>query len=205
MVDTRGACVWLTGRSGAGKSTVTKELLVLLEQRNREVTVLDVVPELAKRRFERSSEGKLLRKAFVAREVARHGGLAICVTVSSRAAVRERARDLVGSDRFLEIFFATPRSVTKERKGGRTKKPPMLKRLRRVPRRVRSLFRTTDTFEEPESPDLVIDTSHTTPLENARALLRLLEERGFVDRAASDSNGAAKAEPAGAAGAAAAS
>ena len=66
MTGQKGICLWLTGRSGAGKSTLTKALLPLLEREGRAVTVLDVVPYLAKHWFERSSEGKLLRKAFVA-------------------------------------------------------------------------------------------------------------------------------------------
>ena len=49
VTNDRGVCIWLTGRSGAGKTTVTDELVPMLMQRGRVVTVLDVVPELAKR------------------------------------------------------------------------------------------------------------------------------------------------------------
>ena len=61
-----GACIWFTGLSGSGKSTTAQALVPLLEARGRTVTVLDVVPELAKHWSERTSEGKLIRKAFVA-------------------------------------------------------------------------------------------------------------------------------------------
>jgi len=180
MLESRGACIWLTGRSGAGKSTVTAELVALLEQRGRVVTVLDVVPELAKHPFERSSEGKLLRKALVGREVARHGGICICVTVSARAEVRERARELVGADRFLEVFFATPADVAMARKRSRTKRPPLVKRMRRFVRKARNLGRDTDHYEAPQTPALVVDTTHQSPAENARLIVRALEERAFL-------------------------
>ena len=53
MTNNRGVCIWLTGRSGSGKTTVTNELVPMLERRGRVVTVLDVVPELAKHWDER--------------------------------------------------------------------------------------------------------------------------------------------------------
>ena len=87
-----GICIWLTGRSGAGKTTLVRAFTPLL----------DTVPELAKQRFERSSEAKLARKAYVAAEVVRHGGIAICVTVSARAQTREAAKARVGAAQFLE-------------------------------------------------------------------------------------------------------
>lgn len=176
----QGVCLWLTGRSGAGKSTVTGQLVPMLEQRGRCVSVLDVVPELAKHWAERTSEGKLIRKAFVAREVARHGGVAICVTVSARADVRARARSVVGDERFLEIYFDTPREVSAHRKASRSKRPPLIKRARRAARRVRRLGRTGASYQPPTSPDLIVDTTAGTPQDNAKAVLALLEARGFI-------------------------
>ena len=182
MTNNGGVCLWLTGRSGAGKSTVTDELVPMLTRRDRVVTVLDVVPELAKHWSERSSEGKLIRKAFVAHEVSRHGGIAICVTVSARADVRARARTLVGPDRFLELYVDTPPDVSASRKASRTKKPPLVKRIRRSVRKVRRLGRPSSSYQVPEMPDLVLDTTHTSPADNAIAILDLLETRGFLAR-----------------------
>ena len=175
-----GVCVWMTGRSGAGKSTVTAALVPMLEDLGRTVTVYDVVPLLAKRWFERSSEGKLLRKAYVAGEVARHGGIAICVTVSARAEVREAARTIVGSDRFLEVYVDIPPDVSAARRSHRTKRTPLLKRFRRRVRRLRG----GGGYQIPLRADLTIDTVTVSPEENARALLSLLTERGFVEPSA---------------------
>jgi sulfate adenylyltransferase len=175
-----GVCIWFTGRSGAGKSTVTRALVPLLEDRGRIVTVLDVVPPLAKSWCERTSEGKLLRKAFVAGEVTRHGGIAICVTVSARRQVRDAAREIVGADHFLEIYTDIPPDVSSARKGARTKKPPPLKRVRRAVRRIRSLRGGRDAYEVPMAPDLTIDTVTVPPDDNARDILGLLAARGFL-------------------------
>lgn len=180
MGEREGVCLWLTGRSGAGKSTVTNELVPMLEDAGRSVTVLDVVPELAKHWAERTSEGKLLRKAFVAREVARHGGIAICVTVSARADVRAKAKDIVGADRFLEIYFDTPPEVSASRKATRTKRTPLIKRVRRLIRRWRPSTGEESSYQVPASPDLTLDTTKTAPRSNAEALFALLEARGFV-------------------------
>jgi sulfate adenylyltransferase len=178
--EREGVCLWLTGRSGAGKSTVTNELVPMLEARDRTVTVLDVVPELAKHWAERTSEGKLLRKAFVAREIARHGGIAICVTVSARADVRAKAKELVGAEQFLEIYFDTPAEVSASRKATRTKRTPLIKRIRRLVRTWRRPAGGGSSYQVPESPDLTVDTTSGSPLDNAEAVFRLLIDRGFV-------------------------
>jgi sulfate adenylyltransferase len=178
----RGVCIWLTGPSGAGKSTVTNELLPLLAESGRTVSVLDVVPVLRKMPCERTSEGKLLRKAFVAGEVARHGGIAICVTVSARRRTREEARRMIGSDRFIEVLIDAPDEVTAARKSARPRKPSLAKRAKRAlgPIVARIAFRGHDTYEMPVAPDLRIDTTLRTPMDGARAIFDLLVERGFV-------------------------
>jgi sulfate adenylyltransferase len=178
-----GVCLWLTGRSGAGKSTLVAALTPLLDQHGREYSILDVVPLLAKHPLERTSEGKLLRKAFVAGEITRHGGIAICVTVSARASTREAARAVVGPDRFVEVYLDAPAEVCLERKGRREKATPLHKRLRRSARRWKSrLLRAESTdYQPPTNPDFTVDSVRTPPDEAARALVDLLIRRGFID------------------------
>jgi sulfate adenylyltransferase len=183
MTGQKGVCLWLTGRSGAGKSTVTKALLPLLDRHGRTVTVLDVVPYLAKHWFERSSEGKLLRKAFVASEIARHGGVAICVTVSARRETREAIRNLVGEERFVEVYVDSPAEVCRERKRRRNRRPPGLKRANNFVRRLSSRlrFRPDVSYETPVSPEIVIDSHNQTPEAGAAAIVQYLAYRGFLD------------------------
>ncbi len=175
-----GVCLWFTGRSGAGKSTVTNALLPMLDAAGRTVTVLDVVPVLAKGRGERSSEGKLLRKAFVAGEVARHGGIAIAVTVSARAEVREAARRIVGPERFLEIYTEVPAELSRARKQARTKKPSWRKRAKHALRAAKSRRTNEPAYEPPLAPALTIRTDTVPPEENAQAIFDLLVARGIV-------------------------
>jgi sulfate adenylyltransferase len=178
----RGICIWLTGPSGAGKSTLTRQLLPLLERSGRSVSVLDVVPLLRKLPCERTSEGKLLRKAFVAGEVARHGGIAICVTVSARRRTREAAREIVGVDRFIEVLVDAPQDVTRARKAARKRKRSVTKRVKHVLASFagRIGFRPGDGYETPIDPDLRIDSAKEAPQQSARALFTLLVDRGFI-------------------------
>lgn len=177
-----GVCIWFTGPSGGGKSTITRSLVPQLEDRGLTVSVLDVVPLLRKRWWEKTSEGKLLRKAYVASQIVRHGGVAISVTVSARASVREEARTMIGPDRFVEVAVTPPPEVAQERKAARPRKPRLSKRLRhlvrgllsRVPGRGgREAVRVTPA-------DIEIDSSTVPPEEAADRILGLLDERGFL-------------------------
>lgn len=185
-MNSKGVCIWFTGRSGAGKSTITRALLPLLTESDRTVSVLDVVPLLKKRWCERTSEGKLLRKAFVASEIVKHGGVAICVTVSARSETRRAAREIIGPERFLEILVEVPPEVAQARKARRKRKPSLLKRTRHTLRRYASRlpFRSRQGYDEATSPALVIDTMEQSAQEGAQAIYRLLQERGFLESAA---------------------
>ena len=182
MTNGKGVCIWFTGRSGGGKSTITNQLVPLLEENGRTITILDVVPLIAKQWCEKTSEGKLMRKGFVAKEVVRHGGVAICVTVSARQEVRQAVRELIGSDNFVEVYVDVPPEVAAARKKRRTKKTPLLKQIRFFVRRVLNAlpFRESRTYAAPVNADLIFDTTRQPPEETARAIFDLLIERGFV-------------------------
>jgi sulfate adenylyltransferase len=151
----------------------------MLEANGRAYTMLDTVPALAKHWCERSSDGKLLRKAYVAAEVVRHGGIAICVTVSARAEARERARQLVGARNFVEVYVDTPAAEAAQRKAARGRRTPPLKMAKRWLRRL-SRSRAGVDFEVPQSADLVLDGLRQSPESGAHQLWQLLEQRGFL-------------------------
>ena len=120
MTESQGVCIWFTGRSGAGKSTITRALLPMLAESRRTVSVLDVVPLLKKRWCERTSEGKLLRKAFVASEIVNEGwrrwvGPEAVPEVSAREAGVILAE--IASDHRL-TFFAHYATDTAGHRGG---------------------------------------------------------------------------------------
>src|SRR5207253_9331510 len=109
----QGLCVWLTGLSGAGKSTTAEVLTMLLLERGRQVTVLDgdvVRTHLSKGLgFGREDRDTNIRRiGFVAGEIVRHGGLAVCAAISPYRATRNEVRQMVGADSFVEVFVDTP-------------------------------------------------------------------------------------------------
>ena len=116
----QGACIWLTGLSGAGKSTTAEVLTALLLEAGRQVTLLDgdvVRTHLSKGLgFDKVDRDTNIRRiGFVASEIVRHGGVAVCAAVSPYQATRNDVRNMVGSDHFVEVFVDTPLEVCEAR------------------------------------------------------------------------------------------
>jgi adenylylsulfate kinase-like enzyme len=183
--ESSGVCIWFTGRSGGGKSTITRALVPRLEGMGYSVSVLDVVPLLRKRWWERTSEEKLLRKAYVASHIVHHGGVAIAVTVSARSSVREEARAMIGPDRFVEVLVAPPPEVAQQRKAARGRRPRPMKIMRRLIRRLLAVAELRGGEETPvRPPDLEIDSSLEPADDAARRIVAHVVARGIVPRAA---------------------
>lgn len=116
----QGFCLWFTGLSGSGKSTTAEIVTTMLLERGRQVTVLDgdvVRTHLSKGLgFSREDrDTNILRIGFVAGEITRHGGCAICAAISPYRSARNEVRKMVGADRFVEIFVDTPIEVCEQR------------------------------------------------------------------------------------------
>ena len=174
----QGVCLWFTGLSGSGKSTTADALTVLLLECGKQVTVLDgdVVRTHLSKGLGFSKEDRdtnILRIGFVAAEVVRHGGLAICAAVSPYRATRDAVRDMVGSDNFIEIFVDTALEVCEDRdiKG-------MYAKARRG--EIKDFTGIDDPYEPPHNPEITLDTVARTPEENARSIMQELVARGFV-------------------------
>ncbi len=174
----QGFCVWFTGLSGAGKSTVAEILTVLLLEHGRQVTVLDgdvVRTHLSKGLgFSREDrDTNILRIGFVSGEVVRHNGVVICAAVSPYRATRDEVRKIVGSDYFFEVFVDTPLEVCEERdvKGLYTK-------ARRG--EIKGFTGIDDPYEPPLNPEITLDTVNNSPDENARTIVAALTKRGFL-------------------------
>jgi sulfate adenylyltransferase len=181
----RGFVLFLTGLSGSGKSTVARDLAdVLAERGDRRVTLLDgdLVRSLlsAGITFSRADRDlNIARIGFVAAEVARHGGIAICAPIAPFASARARAREMVSAvGDFLLIHVATPVEVceARDRKGLYAKARAGV---------ITQFTGISDPYEEPTDADLVIDTSILTRHETVQAVLRLLTSGGWLgpDRA----------------------
>lgn len=115
-----GCCVWLTGLSGAGKSTIAAILARRLEARGRTVTLLDgdVVRthlSLGLGFSKTDRDINIRRIGFVASEVVRHGGIALCAVVSPYDATRNEVRDMVGAAAFALVHVSTPLALCEQR------------------------------------------------------------------------------------------
>jgi sulfate adenylyltransferase len=174
----QGFCVWFTGLSGAGKSTIAEILAILLMEHGRQATVLDgdVVRTHLSKGLGFSKEDRdtnIRRIGFVAAEIARHNGVVLCAAVSPYRATRSEVRDMIGKDRFIEVFVDTPLEVCEQRdtKG-------MYARARHG--EIKGFTGIDDPYEEPVNPELHLTTTDCSPEENARRIERFLVEREFL-------------------------
>jgi sulfate adenylyltransferase len=179
----RGFVVFLTGLSGSGKSTIARSLAdVLAERGDRKVSLLDgdLIRQLlsAGLTFSRADRDlNIARIGFVAAEVARHGGIAICAPIAPYAAARARVREMVSEvGDFLLIHVATPLEVceARDRKGLYAKARAGL---------IGQFTGISDPYEEPQDADLVIDTSVMTREQATEAVLGLLTSGGWLPAA----------------------
>jgi sulfate adenylyltransferase len=192
--DRRGFAVLFTGLSGAGKSTLAQVLRAkLLEIGGRPVTLLDgdvVRRELSSELgFSREDRDLNVRRiGFVAAEIARNGGIALCAPIAPYDAARREVRAMVEPDAgFVLVWVATPLEVCE----------------RRDPKGLYARARTgivtrftgiSDPYEEPADAELALDTTGLTPEQGALEILRLLERRGYLGPDAVDGMGVSDKE-----------
>lgn len=174
----QGFCVWFTGLSGAGKSTTAEVLTALLMEHGRQITILDgdVVRTHLSKGLGFSKEDRdinIRRIGFVAAEIVRHGGVAVCAAVSPYRATRNDVRNMVGDGHYIEVFVDTPLAVCEKRdtKG-------MYAKARRG--EIKDFTGIDDPYEAPRHAEIILDTVNHTPEENARHILDMLIEQGFV-------------------------
>jgi sulfate adenylyltransferase len=176
----RGFTVFMTGLSAAGKSTIAQELMArLLDEGSRAVTMLDgdVVRRMLSSELGFSKEHRDLnirRIAWVAAQVTKSGGAAICAPIAPYDATRKEARRIVGEQgRFVLVHIATPIEACEARdpKGLYAKA-----RAGVIPH----FTGITDPYEPPEDAEIVIDASVVSPEEAAERILELLRNEGYL-------------------------
>ncbi len=176
----QGFTVFFTGLSGSGKSTIANVLLVkFLELGGRPVTLLDgdIVRKHLSSELGFSKEHRdinIRRIGYVASEITKNGGIAICAPIAPYDTTRKEVRQMVeAGGGFVLVFLATPIEVceSRDRKGLYAKARAGL---------VKEFTGISDPYEEPTDADIVINTAEYTPEEAAQAIILHLEKEGFI-------------------------
>lgn len=169
--------VWLTGLSGAGKSTITEALAPKLRAAGQKVEVLDgdVVRTHLSKGLGFSREDRDLnvaRIAFVAHLLARNGVAVIVAAVSPYRRAREDARALIGD--FIEVHVAPPleECVRRDTKGLYRKA---------LAGEIEQFTGVSDPYEPPASPELVLDTSKIDVATAVASVMGALAARGYME------------------------
>jgi sulfate adenylyltransferase len=176
----QGFTVFMTGLSGSGKSTIAKVLLVkFMEMRDRPVTLLDgdIVRKNLSSELSYSREHRDLnvtRIGFVASEITKNGGIAICAPIAPYEESRQANRALISRyGGYIEVYVATPLEVCeqRDRKG-------LYARARSG--KIQGVTGITDPYIPPVNPDITLDTSTMTPLEAVQEILLHLQNQGYL-------------------------
>ena len=180
MSDEKGFCLWFTGLSGSGKSTITTHLVKELRKRDSKLEVLDgdVVRENLSKGLGFSKEDRdtnIRRIAFVADLLSRNGVPVITAAISPYREIRDEARELMG-DRFIEVFVKASVEVCAER----DVKGLYEKAFRGE---IKEFTGVSDPYEAPLNAEVTLDTEHETAEHSASKLLTLLEERQLIPAA----------------------
>ena len=168
--------IWLTGPSGAGKTTLARALQKRLEELGKKVEVLDgdeirstLYPDLG---F--SPEARKLHNRVVihtAKLLSRNGVFVIVSLISPFRAVRDRARREIGD--FIEVYVYAPLEV-------RIQRDPKGLYAKAMRGEIKGLTGYDGVYEEPENPDVFVDSSKMSVEEEVDAVLSALEERGYL-------------------------
>jgi sulfate adenylyltransferase len=176
----QGFTVFFTGLSGSGKSTIANALLVkLLERGGRKVTVLDgdLVRKHLSSELGFSKEHRDLnirRIGWVAGEVTKHGGIAVCAPIAPYDRTRKDVRSMVEEGGgFVLVHVATPVEVCEER----DRKGLYAKARAGV---IKEFTGISDPYEAPEDAEITIDTGTLSPEQAADEILAYLEREGYL-------------------------
>lgn len=176
----QGFTIFFTGLSGAGKSTVAHALIARLREiGGRSITLLDgdivrknLSSELG---FSREHRDLNIRRiGFVAAEITKHGGVAVCAPIAPYRATRRQVRQMVSAGGgFFEVYVATPveECERRDRKGLYARARAGL---------IKEFTGISDPYEVPEAAEIVIDTRDYSPIEAAQLIVTRLENEGYV-------------------------
>lgn len=176
----QGVTIFLTGLPSSGKSTIANALsLKLREMLDRPITLLDgdiIRTHLSKGLgfSEEDRETNVTRVGFVATEITRHGGIAICALVSPFARARNKVREMIEQvGGFIEIHVSTPLATCEERdRKGLYKKARL--------GQVAQFTGISDPYEEPTAAEIKIDTTLGEPEDIVEVVIKQIQALGYI-------------------------
>jgi adenylylsulfate kinase len=172
-----GFTIWFTGLSGSGKSTLSDVIEKRLRERGRNVEVLDgdiVRTHLSKGLgFSREDrDTNIKRIAFVCSLLTRNGVICISAAIAPYREAREWARKEIGN--FVEVYVKCPIEVCRQRD---------VKGLYKLvdEGKIKGFTGVDDPYEEPEHPELIVETDKETVEESVARIFAKLEELGYLE------------------------
>ena len=176
----RGFAIFFTGFSGAGKSTIAGALMVKFREMGaRPVTLLDgdVVRKHLSSELGFSREHRDLnirRIGFVALEIAKNGGVALCASIAPYDEVRKEVRGMVEAvGGFVLVHVSTPLEVCEQR-------DPKGLYARARAGIISAFTGVSDPYEAPDDADILIDTAEASPEEAAHRIVLHMKREGYV-------------------------
>ena len=173
----RGFTIWFTGLSGSGKSTLSEIIEWCLKEQERNVEVLDgdiVRTHLSKGLgFSREDrDTNIKRIAFVASLLTRNGVICISAAIAPYREARHWARQEIGD--FVEVYVKCPIQVCRQRD---------VKGLYKLvdEGKIKNFTGVDDPYEEPEHPEVVVETDKESPAESVAHIFAKLVELGYLE------------------------
>lgn len=173
----RGVTIWLTGLSGAGKTTISQFLETELRSQGYKIEVLDgdVVRQNLSKGLTFSKEDRdenIRRIAFVAHLLTRNNVIVLVSVISPYRAIREQVKEKIGD--FIEVYVNAPLEVCEQRdvKG-------LYKKARSG--EIKNFTGIDDLYEIPLEPDVECKTHQESVAESANKILNKLEELGYTN------------------------
>jgi adenylyl-sulfate kinase len=171
-----GYVIWMTGLPGSGKTTIARILESKLVDSGRRVEVLDgddvrenLSPRLGFSKDDRQIHAN--RVAYVSKLLSRNGVIAIVGLISPFRDFRRRAREMV--DKFVEVYVkcTVDECIERDVKGHYKKA---------LSGEIQNFTGVSDPYEEPENPEIMVDTVTETPEESANKVFEALQEMGLA-------------------------
>jgi adenylyl-sulfate kinase len=172
----KGFTLWFTGMSGSGKSTLAEAVEAQLLERGLNVEILDgdIIRTNLSKGLGFSQEDRdinIRRVGFVCNLLTRNGAIAIAACISPYRAIRDENREMIG--RFVEVYCKAPveKLIERDVKG-------LYKKA--LAGEIKGFTGIDDPYEEPEKPEVVVNTTEETVEESVQKIMRTLELMNYI-------------------------